>query len=158
MPGVGGSYDFIQIVENAGESADGWWKVVTKLIKLVQPPAAFRISGTVRPGNVNGRYQLILELVRMPRFAASPLVIEDDNWLRVLHQAANAVAALVIPRSEYVRKNIHWAAWRNAKIPWELFDAYQRSNYFVEHNRLRRGARRVLPRAHPRPVERLHQT
>ncbi|WP_370945444.1 hypothetical protein AB5J62_41065 [Amycolatopsis sp. cg5] len=135
VPGVGGSYDFIQIVETAGESADGWWKVATKLIKLAQPPAAFQISGTVRPGNVNGRYQLILELVRMPRFAASPLVIEDDNWPRVLHQAANAVAALVIPRSAYVRKNIHWAAWRDAKIPWQLFDAYQRSNYFVEHNR-----------------------
>ena len=135
VPGVGGSYDFIQIVEHAGESADGWWKAATKLIRLVQPPAAFTVTGTVRPGNTTGRYQLILELVRCPRFAASPLVIEDENWPRVLHRAANAVAALVIPRSAYVRSNIHWAAWRDAKIPYELFDAYQRANHFITYRR-----------------------
>jgi hypothetical protein len=135
VPGVGGSYDFIQIVEHAGESADGWWKAATKLIRLAQPPAAFTVTGTVRPGNTTGRYQLILELVRCPRFAASPLVIEDENWPRVLHRAANAVAALVIPRSAYVRSNIHWAAWRDAKIPYELFDAYQRANHFITYRR-----------------------
>jgi hypothetical protein len=135
VPGVGGSYDFIQIVESAGASADGWWKAATKLIRLAQPPAAFTVTGTVRPGNTPGRYQLILELVRCPRFAAGPLVIEDVNWPRVLHRAANAVAALVIPRSAYVRTNIHWAAWRDAKIPYELFDAYQRANHFVTYRR-----------------------
>jgi hypothetical protein len=135
VPGVGGSYDFIQIVEHAGESADGWWKAATKLIRLAQPPAAFTVTGTVRPGNTTGRCQLILELVRCPRFAASPLVIEDENWPRVLHRAANAVAALVIPRSAYVRTNIHWTAWRDAKIPYELFDAYQRANHFVTYRR-----------------------
>ncbi len=135
VPGVGGSYDFIQIVEHAGESADGWWKAATKLIRLAQPPAAFTVTGTVRPGNTSGRYQLILELVRCPRFAASPLVIEDESWPRVLHRAANAVAALVIPRSAYVRTNIHWAAWRDAKIPYELFDAYQRANHFITYRR-----------------------
>jgi hypothetical protein len=135
VPGVGGSYDFIQIVETAGDSAEGWWKVATKLVRLAQPPAAFTITGTVRPGNETGRFQLILELVRMPRFSASPLVIEDMSWPRVLHRAANAVAALVIPRSAYVRENIHWAAWRDAKIPQELFDAYQRANHFITHRR-----------------------
>ncbi|WP_329047919.1 tetratricopeptide repeat protein [Amycolatopsis sp. NBC_01488] len=135
VPGAGSSYDFIQIVENAGDSAEGWWKAVTKLVRLAQPPAAFTVTGTVRPGNTTGRYQLILELVRVPRFAASPLVIEDENWPRVLHRAANAVAALVIPRSAYVRTNIHWAAWRGAKIPYELFDAYQRANHFIIHRR-----------------------
>ncbi|WP_439380619.1 hypothetical protein [Amycolatopsis lexingtonensis] len=135
VPGVGSSYDFIQIVEHAGDSADGWWKAATKLIRLAQPPAAFTVSGTIRPGNTTGRYQLILELVRVPRFAASPLVIEDENWARVLHRAANAVAALVIPRSAYVRTNIHWAAWRDAKIPYELFDAYQRANHFITYRR-----------------------
>ncbi|MEV6647699.1 hypothetical protein [Amycolatopsis sp. NPDC051371] len=135
VPGAGSSYDFIQIVEHAGDSAEGWWKAATKLVRLVQPPAAFTVTGTVRPGNTAGRYQLILELVRVPRFAASPLVIEDENWPRVLHRAANAVAALVIPRSAYVRTNIHWAAWRGAKIPYELFDAYQRANHFIIHRR-----------------------
>ncbi|MFJ7213920.1 hypothetical protein [Amycolatopsis sp. NPDC098790] len=135
VPGVGGSYDFIQIVEHAGDAAEGWWKAATKLVRLAQPPAAFTVTGTVRPGNTTGRYQLILELVRVPRFAASPLVIEDENWPRVLHRAANAVAALVIPRSAYVRSNIHWAAWRGAKIPYELFDAYQRANHFITHRR-----------------------
>src|SRR5919197_72040 len=67
VPGVGSSYDFIQIVENAGEAAEGVWKVATRLVKLASPPAAFRISGTIRPG-AGGRYQLILELVRVPRF------------------------------------------------------------------------------------------
>ncbi|RSM41244.1 hypothetical protein DMA12_24910 [Amycolatopsis balhimycina DSM 5908] len=135
VPGAGSSYDFIQIVEHAGDSADGWWKAVTKLIRLAQPPAAFTVTGTVRPGNTPGRHQLILELVRVPRFAASPLVIEDENWPRVLHRAANAVAALVIPRSAYVRTNIHWVAWRDAKIPYELFDAYQRANHFITYRR-----------------------
>ena len=135
VPGVGSSYDFIQIVETAGESAEGWWKIATKLVRLAQPPAAFTITGTVRPGNETGRFQLILELVRMPHFSASPLVIEDSSWPRVLHRAANAVAALVIPRSAYVRENIHWAAWRDAKIPQELFDAYQRANHFTTHRR-----------------------
>lgn len=135
VPGAGSSYDFIQIVEHAGDSADGWWKAATKLIRLAQPPAAFTVTGTVRPGNTPGRYQLILELVRVPRFAAGPLVIEDENWPRVLHRAANAVAALVIPRSAYVRSNIHWAAWRDAKIPYELFDAYQRANHFITYRR-----------------------
>ncbi|MEV6878548.1 hypothetical protein [Amycolatopsis sp. NPDC051128] len=135
VPGAGSSYDFIQIVEHAGDSADGWWKAATKLIRLAQPPAAFTVTGTVRPGNTPGRHQLILELVRVPRFAASPLVIEDENWPRVLHRAANAVAALVIPRSAYVRTNIHWAAWRDAKIPYELFDAYQRANHFITYRR-----------------------
>ncbi len=135
VPGAGSSYDFIQIVEHAGDSAEGWWKAATKLVRLVQPPAAFTITGTVRPGNTTGRYQLILELVRVPRFAAGPLVIEDANWPRVLHRAANAVAALVIPRSAYVRTNIHWAAWRGAKIPYELFDAYQRANHFITYRR-----------------------
>ncbi|GLY37347.1 hypothetical protein Amsp01_033710 [Amycolatopsis sp. NBRC 101858] len=135
VPGAGSSYDFIQIVEHAGDSTDGWWKAATKLVRLAQPPAAFTVTGTVRPGNTTGRYQLILELVRVPRFAASPLVIEDENWPRVLHRAANAVAALVIPRSAYVRTNIHWAAWRGAKIPYELFDAYQRANHFITYRR-----------------------
>jgi hypothetical protein len=135
VPGAGSSYDFIQIVEHAGDSAEGWWKAATKLVRLAQPPAAFTVTGTVRPGNTTGRYQLILELVRVPRFAASPLVIEDENWPRVLHRAANAVAALVIPRSAYVRTNIHWAAWRGAKIPYELFDAYQRANHFITYRR-----------------------
>lgn len=135
VPGAGSSYDFIQIVEHAGDSAEGWWKAATKLVRLAQPPAAFTVTGTVRPGNTTGRYQLILELVRVPRFAASPLVIEDENWPRVLHRAANAVAALVIPRSAYVRTNIHWAAWRGAKIPYELFDAYQRANHFIVNRR-----------------------
>jgi hypothetical protein len=135
VPGAGSSYDFIQIVEHAGDSAEGWWKAATKLVRLAQPPAAFTVTGTVRPGNTAGRYQLILELVRVPRFAASPLVIEDENWPRVLHRAANAVAALVIPRSAYVRTNIHWAAWRGAKIPYELFDAYQRANHFITYRR-----------------------
>lgn len=135
VPGAGSSYDFIQIVESAGASAEGWWKAATKLVRLAQPPAAFTVTGTVRPGNATGRYQLILELVRVPRFAASPLVIEDENWPRVLHRAANAVAALVIPRSAYVRTNIHWAAWRGAKIPYALFDAYQRANHFIIHRR-----------------------
>lgn len=135
VPGAGVSYDFIQIVEHAGDSADGWWKAVSKLVRLAQPPAAFTVTGTIRPGNTTGRYQLILELVRVPRFAASPLVIEDENWPRVLHRAANAVAALVIPRSAYVRTNIHWAAWRGAKIPYELFDAYQRANHFITYRR-----------------------
>ncbi|MEV6921830.1 hypothetical protein AB0M83_43215 [Amycolatopsis sp. NPDC051106] len=135
VPGASSSYDFIQIVEHAGDSAEGWWKAATKLVRLAQPPAAFTVTGTVRPGNTTGRYQLILELVRVPRFAASPLVIEDENWPRVLHRAANAVAALVIPRSAYVRTNIHWAAWRGAKIPYELFDAYQRANHFIVHRR-----------------------
>ena len=135
VPGVGGSYDFIQIVENAGAAGDGLWKVATKLIKLASPPAAFRISGTIRPGAGNGRHQLILELVRVPRFAASPLVIEDDSWMRVLHRAANAVSALVLPRSKYGKENTYWAAWRNAKIPYELFDAYQRANHLVKNRR-----------------------
>ncbi|MGV9360845.1 hypothetical protein [Amycolatopsis sp. NPDC003731] len=135
VPGAGSSYDFLQIVEHAGDAAEGWWKAVTKVIRLAQPPAAFTVTGTVRPGNTPGRHQLILELVRVPRFAASPLVIEDANWPRVLHRAANAVAALVIPRSAYVRSNIHWSAWRGAKIPYELFDAYQRANHFIAYRR-----------------------
>ncbi|WP_410594986.1 hypothetical protein [Amycolatopsis sp. lyj-23] len=135
VPGAGSSYDFLQIVEHAGDAAEGWWKAVTKLIRLAQPPAAFTVTGTVRPGNTPGRHQLILELVRVPRFAASPLVLEDTNWPRVLHRAANSVAALVIPRSAYVRTNIHWAAWRGAKIPCELFDAYQRANHFITNRR-----------------------
>src|SRR3954451_11219896 len=49
VPGVGSSYDFIQIVEPAGDSADGWWKAAPKLIRLAQPPAAFTVTGTVRP-------------------------------------------------------------------------------------------------------------
>lgn len=134
VPGVGVSYDFIQIVENAGEAAEGWWRVATRLVKLVQPPAAFRIGGTIRSG-ADGTYRLVLELVRVPRFAASPIVIEDDSWMRVLHRAANAVAALVLPRSKYGRNNIYWAAWRNAKIPDALFDAYQHANHLVEHRR-----------------------
>ncbi len=136
VPGVGVSYDFIQIVENAGEAAEGWWRVATRLVKLVQPPAAFRIGGTIRSG-ADGTCRLVLELVRVPRFAASPIVIEDDKpWMRVLHRAANAVAALVLPRSKYGRNNIYWAAWRNAKIPdGALFDAYQHANHLVEHRR-----------------------
>ena len=135
VPGVGTSYDFIQIVENAGAAGDGLWKVATKLIKLASPPAAFRINGTIRPGSGDNRYRLILELVRVPRFAASPIVIEDDSWMRVLHRAANAVSALVLPRSKYGKENTYWAAWRNAKIPYELFDAYQRANHLVKHRR-----------------------
>lgn len=134
VPGVGGSYDFLQIVENAGEAADGWWKVAARLIRLVQPPAAFQVSASVWSAP-KGRCRLVLELVRMPRFAASPIVIEDDTWMHVLHQAANAVAALVLPRSRYGRTNIYWTAWRDAAIPYQLFDFYQRATWLVSQRR-----------------------
>jgi hypothetical protein len=134
VPGVGTSYDFIQIVENAGEAVDGWWKAASRLVKLVRPPSAFKISGTVRLDEKTGKHHLILEVVRAPRFAASPLVIEDETLQRVLERAANAVAALVMPRSKFCG-NIYWAPWRNAKIPAELFDAYQRANQFTLERR-----------------------
>lgn len=47
VPGVGSSYDFLQIVENAGEAADGWWRVAARLVRLVQPPAAFQVSASI---------------------------------------------------------------------------------------------------------------
>jgi hypothetical protein len=134
VPGVGTSYDFIQIVENAGEAMDSWWKAASRLVKLVRPPSAFRVSGTVRFDEVTGKHRLILELVRAPRFAASPMVIEDETLPRVLERAANAVAALVMPRSKFCG-NIYWAPWLNAKIPAELFDAYQRANQFTLERR-----------------------
>lgn len=134
VPGVGASYDFIQIVETAGNSMESWWKAFSKLLVLVRPPAAFQITGTVGPGLETGKHRLILELIRAPRFAASPVVIEDDTWERVLERAANAVAALVMPRSKFC-SNIYWAPWRDAKIPAELFDAYQRANQFTRDRR-----------------------
>lgn len=134
VPGVGSSYDFLQIVENAGEAADGWWKVAARLVRLVQPPAAFQVSASVWSAP-HGRCRLVLELVRIPRFAASPIVIEDDTWMHVLHQAANAVAAFVLPRSRYGRTNIYWTAWRDAAIPYRLFDYYQRATWLVTQRR-----------------------
>lgn len=134
VPGVGTSYDFIQIVETAGDAMESWWKAFSKLLVLVRPPAAFQITGTVGPGSEPGAHRLILELIRAPRFAASPVVIEDETWPRVLERAANAVAALVMPRSKFCA-NIYWAPWRDAKIPAELFDAYQRANQFTRDRR-----------------------
>lgn len=134
LPGTSPSYDFIQIVEDAGDAGAGWWKVASKLIRLAQPPAAFQIKGTIRTDDQN-EHRLVLDVVRVPRFAASPIVIADADWLHVLHQAANSVAAVVLPRSRYGKKNIYWASWRGWKIPEALFDAYQHANHLVAQRR-----------------------
>ncbi|MGC7099456.1 hypothetical protein ACPZ19_32680 [Amycolatopsis lurida] len=133
VPGVSRSYDFIQIVESAGEAATGWWRVASRLVKLARPPHAIRISGRLR-ANPDGQHQLVLEVVRQPGFAASPLLLTDDDEQRLLGRAANAVAALVIPRSKYCR-NQQWARWRGAKIPGALFDAYERANQYKNERR-----------------------
>ncbi|MGA6168020.1 tetratricopeptide repeat protein [Amycolatopsis magusensis] len=132
VPGVSRSYDFIQIVESAGEAATGWWRVASRLIRLARPPHAIRISGRLRTRD--GQHQLVLEVVRQPGFAASPLLLTDDDEQRLLGRAANAVAALVIPRSKYCR-NQQWARWRGAKIPGALFDAYERANQYKTERR-----------------------
>lgn len=135
VTGVGASFDFIRTVEEAGGTADSWWRVATKLVRLTQPPASFTVTGTVRPVGENGERRLVVELFRSPRFAATPIVIEDDDWPRVLERAASAIAALIIPRSAYARTNLHWSGWRDARIPPDLFDAYQRANQFAAARR-----------------------
>ncbi|MTD53912.1 tetratricopeptide repeat protein [Amycolatopsis pithecellobii] len=137
VPGSVSSYDFITIVETAGDGAsNGLWKVLARLVRLGSPPCAYSVKGTVLPpgqGPVT-THRLLIELVRLPNFAASPLVIEDTSWERVLERAASSVAALVMPRSEFCN-SAHWSAWRGAAIPPELFDAYQRAHHFRTERR-----------------------
>ncbi|WP_236788182.1 hypothetical protein [Amycolatopsis sp. GM8] len=140
VPGSVSSYDFITIVETAGDGAsNGLWKVLARLVRLGSPPCAYWVKGTVLPPEKasNGgpkTYRLLIELVRLPNFAASPVIIEDTSWDRVLERAANSVAALVMPRSAFCR-SAHWSAWRGARIPPELFDAYQRAHNFRTERR-----------------------
>ncbi|MFL6126169.1 hypothetical protein [Actinophytocola sp.] len=128
LPGAAGSYDFLQVVENAGEAAStGWWRVAARALRLLLPPGAYRVTGTVVAAE---RPRLVVELIRLPRFAATPLVIEDDSWDRVLERAANSVAAQIFPRSKICRQRPQWADWWGYAFPTELFDAYQRAHQF----------------------------
>lgn len=130
VPDAGRVYDFIQIVENAADAVpQGWWKAATRLIQLVRPPSAFRVSATLLDGQKPGRHRIVIELLRLPRFVAAPLVIEDSDWNRLLARAANSVAALIFPVTK-VCLNDQWIAWRNCAMPTELFDAYQRAHQF----------------------------
>jgi hypothetical protein len=131
LPGTAGSYDFIQIVENAGEAAPaGWWKAVARLLRLLRPPAAYRVSGTIVDSGASDVHKLVVELVRLPRVAATPLIIEGEHWDRLLEQAANSVAALIFPRSKMCKRRPQWAEWWGYAFPTELFDAYQRAHEF----------------------------
>ncbi|RZQ60814.1 hypothetical protein [Amycolatopsis suaedae] len=126
VPGVAGSYDFIRIVEGAGEGTQGWWQAATRLVTLVRPPPAFRVVGTIHQGP--GRtHTLVVELFRQPGFAASPVILTGDDLPDLLGRAANAIAARVMPRSKHCR-SVQWAAWQDARVPDELFDAYERAN------------------------------
>jgi hypothetical protein len=133
LPGAAGSYDFLQVVESAGEAAaTGWWRMVARTLRLLRPPAAYRVTGTVVAAT---RPRLVVELTRMPRFAATPLVIEDDTWDRVLERAANSVAAQIFPRSRICKRRPQWADWWGYAFPIDLFDAYQRAHQFQASRR-----------------------
>lgn len=128
LPGAAGSYDFLQVVEGAGEAAPAaWWRVAARVLRLLRPPTAYLVTGTVVAAE---RPRLVVDLTRMPRFAAIPLVIEDDSWGRVLERAANSVAAQIFPRSRICRQRPQWANWWGLAFPTELFDAYQRAHQF----------------------------
>jgi hypothetical protein len=102
LPGAAGSYDFLQVVENVGEAAAAsWWKLAARALRLLRPPAAYRVTGTVAD---SGQPKLVVELMRLPKFAAAPLIIEDTTWDRVLERAANSVAAQIFPRSRICRR------------------------------------------------------
>jgi hypothetical protein len=133
IPGTAGSQDFLQIVENAGEAAPGgWWKVATRLLRLLRQPAAYRVSGTVVDSQKSGIYKLVIELVRLPRTAANPLVLGDDHWERLLERAANSVAAQIFPRSKMCKAQPQWVEWWGYHFPPELFDAYQQAHKYQD--------------------------
>lgn len=135
VPDAGRVYDVIQIVENAGDAAQGgWWKVASRLIRLVRPPTAFRVTAVILDGGTPGSRKIVIELLRLPRFTSTPLVIEDNDWDRLLERAANSVAALVFPVTKLCRQE-QWVAWRNRAMPTELFDAYQRAHQFQVERR-----------------------
>lgn len=136
LPGTAGSYDLIQVVENAGDAASSsWWKVAARTLRLLRPPAAYRVTGTVADVGPNGSPKLVVELLRLPRYSAAPLIIEDDTWDRVLERAANSVAALIFPRSKMCKNRAQWADWWGYAFPTELFDAYQRAHQFLANRR-----------------------
>ena len=133
LPGAAGSYDFLQVVENVGEAAAAsWWKVAARTLRLLRPPAAYRVTGTVADA---ARPKLVVELIRLPKFAAAPLIIEDTTWDRVLERAANSVAAQIFPRSRICKRRPQWASWWGYAFPTELFDAYQRAHQFQADRR-----------------------
>jgi hypothetical protein len=130
VPDTGRINDFIQIVENAADAApQGWWKAVSRLMRLVRPPSAFRVSATLLDGSTPGEHKIVVELIRLPRFLAAPLIISDVDEDRLVEQAANSVAALMFPVTRHC-KHPQWVAWRNCAMPTELFDAYQRAHQF----------------------------
>jgi hypothetical protein len=46
LPGAAGSYDFLQIVENASEAAAaGWWKIAARALRLLRPPSWRPVPG-----------------------------------------------------------------------------------------------------------------
>ncbi|MFI7674608.1 hypothetical protein [Actinophytocola sp. NPDC049390] len=133
LPGAAGSYDFLQVVEHVGEAAAAsWWKVAARALRLLRPPAAYRVTGTVADSD---RPKLVVELMRLPKFAAAPLIIEDTTWDRVLERAANSVAAQIFPRSRICKRRPQWASWWGYAFPTELFDAYQRAHQFQADRR-----------------------
>ncbi|MBB4905019.1 tetratricopeptide repeat protein [Actinophytocola algeriensis] len=133
LPGAAGSYDFLQVVENVGDAATAsWWKIAARALRLLRPPAAYRVTGTVATAD---RPKLVVELMRLPKFAAAPLIIEDTTWDRVLERAANSVAAQIFPRSRICKRRPQWASWWGYAFPSELFDAYQRAHQFQAERR-----------------------
>lgn len=133
LPGAAGSYDFLQVVENVGEAAAAsWWKVAARALRLLRPPAAYRVTGAVAE---SGQPKLVVELMRLPKYAAAPLIIEDTTWDRVLERAANSVAAQIFPRSRICERRPQWASWWGYAFPTELFDAYQRAHQFQADRR-----------------------
>lgn len=123
VPGAVAASEFLRAVESAGEAAKGLWHAATRFACLISPRVAYRVTASMVDGGPGRPCVLVVELTRMPARSATPLIVRDSTWAGAVEHAAQAVIALVLPRTRQCKRP-PWNDWRGLRLPTSLFSLY----------------------------------
>jgi hypothetical protein len=131
VPGAAPAQDFFEMLGAQPVNSKNAFASVVGILRAALPTHAYEVSASVirRPDPTqvltSSEYGVSVQVTRLPREAIPVQTCWSPSWDDAVCQAADAVTAVVLPRTRQSRSG-PWAGWRRHTMPTDLVHFYER--------------------------------
>jgi hypothetical protein len=134
------SAQFLQLLRNPAMARTGLIDTIGGLVMFMRPTHAYRVTGMLQTRDTDQRTApsmtcgITVQVTVLPGGTSGVRTYWAPTWERAVEQAANSVAAFVIPRSR-AAKRPPWRSLRGLPLQAEVFDEFRTARLLLQERR-----------------------
>jgi hypothetical protein len=131
VPGAAPAQDFLEMLGAQHVDSKNVFASLVGILRAALPTHAYEVSANLirradpAHGLTSSGYGVSVQVTRLPREAIPVQTCWSPSWDDAICQAADAVTAVVLPRTRQSRSG-PWSGWRRYTMPTHLVHFYER--------------------------------